>query len=544
MEKTRFSRLVAILSACLAVALISSGAAAAASTVTVKPVSPEATVPEQTISLELKGTDIRDALDALAKLTGTNIIADQSVQGNITVTLNDVPFQKALDLIIKANGFGYRWVGNILVVAKTDRLEEALEASTVQTFPLKYASPAAMVKALALLIPSENVIVDERTGALIVKGSPARLASVKQLLAMLDVEERKVTRVFPLTSVATEGLKQAVQAAVPDGAVKVGPGGQSLIVTAAPSQLAEVEHLVANLDAAPSEVQEQMASELVRVKTYELKYAASDDVKAALGLVVPAASVQVGKKDRILVVKGSEDAIKKADELVANLDKPVRQVVIEARVEEISATGSRRLGLDWTFPLTLVKDPLDVMKVTKVVSDFTATLQALEEEGDATVLASPRIVALDGKEASIHIGDRIPIVIEKKSSEGGVVYTTQEVQFIQAGILLKVTPRFNEDDTLTLFVNPEVSTITGQTAQGYPSIRTRSASTTMVVTSGETVVLGGLLSQNEVDTVRKTPVLGDIPLLGRLFQVKGKDKRQTEIVIFLTPRVAPIIGTK
>jgi type II secretory pathway component GspD/PulD (secretin) len=608
MEKNRLARLVLLWFACFAVSLPFGGAAWAAPTATVKPAGSEAPAPEQTVSLELKGTDIRDALDALAKLTETNIIADQSVQGKITVTLNGVPFQQALDLIIKANGFSYRWVGNILIVAKSDRLEEALEAPAVQAFPLRYANPAAMAKALGLLIPPESIIVDDRTRALIVKGSPGRLASAKQLLAMLDVEERPVTRVFALKGAATEGLKLAVQAAVPDGEMKVGPGGRSVIVTAAPSQLAEVERLVANLDkedtavevfplrhltpdevratveaavpggsvttapggkglivkgtpaqlaqasriitgmdqaATPLAVQAQVAPELMQAKTYELKYAATDDVKAALGLVVPAASVQVGKKDRLVVVKGGEETIKKADQLVASLDKPVRQVVIETRVEEISASGSRRLGLDWTFPLTLVKDPLDVMTVTKVVSDFAATLQALEEQGDATVLASPRIVALDGKEAIIHIGDRIPIVIERKSSEGGVVYTTQEVQFIQAGILLKVTPRFNEDATLTLAVNPEVSTITGQTAQGYPSIRTRSASTTMVVKSGETVALGGLLSQNEVDTIRKTPILGDIPLFGRLFQVKEKNKRQTEIVIFLTPRVAvPATTTK
>ncbi|MGE5509613.1 MAG: secretin N-terminal domain-containing protein [Chitinophagales bacterium] len=604
----RFMRQLALVSvlALLAAAPGTGALAAAAQPTTITPVSSEQAPPEQTISLELKGTDIRDVLDAVAKLTGTNIVADESVKGNITVTLNEVPFQQALDLIIKANGFQYKWVGNVLVVAKATKLDEALETAAVQTFPLKHAKPADLAKALALFVPPANIIVDERTKSLVVKGTPAMLSSTKQMLTMLDVEEAPVTRVFPLKSQVTEGLRLAVEAAVPDGEVKVGPAGRSLIVTATPTELAEVDRIVTNLDkeevaiqvfplryASPDEIRatveaavpggsvtigpggkslvvkgsrsqmaqvekivagmDQAAAPLevkgpgpveapplppLEVKTYALKYAAVEDVKAALSLVVPSASIQVGRKDRVVAIKGDAEAIKRADRLVAQLDVPVKQLVIEARIEEIGTTGSKKLGLDWTFPLTFVKDPLDVMQVQKVVSDFSATLQALEEQGDATVLANPRIAALDGKEASIHIGDRIPVMVEKTKTENNITTTEKVVEYIQVGVILKVTPRFNEDNSVTLEVNPDVSSITGQTPQGYPSIRTRSAQTTMRVKLGETVALGGLISSNETDGLRKTPLLGDIPILGSIFQTKTKEKRQTEVVIFLTPRVA------
>lgn len=609
MMRHAFRPLVLLTALAVIVAGSASAALAAVKPATVTPVSSELLPPEQTISLELKGTDIRDALEALAKLTGTNIIADQGVVGNITVTLNEVPFQKALDLIIKANGFSYKWVGNIVVVAKSDRLDEALDSTAVQTFTLKHAKPQDMVKALSLVLPASNIIVEERTRSLIVKGAPGALASVKQMLNMLDVEEAEVTRVFPLKGAISDGLKLAVEAAVPNGELKVGPAGRSLIITATPTELAEVDRLVANLDkeenltevyplryanpddlklmlenavpgglvttgpggkslmvrgtrsqlaqvakivagldqaAAPLQEQgstaAQAAPAATEVRTYQLKYANTDDVKAAVLLLVPASSVGIGKKDRAILVKGTPEVLNKVDEIVAKLDAPARQVILETRVEELSVNASRQLGLDWTFPLELQKDPFDVMKVVKVVSDFSADLTALETDGDATMLANPRVAVVDGKDATIHIGDRIPVVVQKRSGEGDDATVTEEVQFIEAGILLKVLPRFNDDKTLTVQVNPEVSTITGQTPQGYPSIRTRSAQTTMILRDGETVAIGGLVSQNQIDTVRKTPVLGDVPLLGRLFQVKGKENKQTEIVIFLTTRVVPVDG--
>jgi type II secretory pathway component GspD/PulD (secretin) len=454
------------------------------------------------------------------------------------VTLNQVPFGKALDLVVKANGFAYRWVGNILVVASPDRVMAAADDNVVQPFTLKYVSPTDIKKALSLVIPEGRIVVDEKRPVVLVKATPGELQRVEQLIKALDVKatEQIESRAYPLRSATPDAIKSALASS---GLTELtfDSAGKLVIVRASSARMDEAARIIDAVEsAAKAQVTPTVTSD-AEARVYDLQYANTDEVKAALSLVVPANQIQVGKKDRQIVVRGGKADQQAAAEVIRRLDVAPQQIVIEARVEELYVNAMRTLGLDWDIPFKLATGDSGI--VEKVTLPFTATLNALETNGDAALLASPRVAVVDGTEASILIGDRIPITIQNSTTENGVTRTITTVDYINVGVQLKVTPRYNGSGMITVRINPEVSTITGTTTQGYPQIRTRSTSTVMALKDGETAAIGGLIQQNDVNTTTQVPVLGDLPVLGRLFQKVQKTKKQTEIVIFLTPRLVP-----
>ncbi|MBO8127086.1 MAG: type II secretion system protein GspD [Firmicutes bacterium] len=519
---------------------------------------------DKTISLELKGADIRDVLQMMAKMSGTNIVADKSVSGEISVALNEVPFQQALDMVIKANGFVYRWAGDILLVASEDRMSAALEEPVVETFTLEHADPEDVKKAISLIVSVDNIVAEPGSRTVIVKALPSQLGSVEKLIDTIDVEAKTakpdlLTKVITLNYLdpmeAMDPIKEAVT-----GNLLLVPRGNALVVRGTTEQLETVTELLSSLDqpalvegeptdskpaltVQPGEekVEEPMVTEVIH-----LEHATTEAAKEALILVLPAENIRVLRENRTLAIRGTKKQVNEALALLAEVDKPVRQVLIEARVEEISLDVLRELGIDWEAVSEgwTLEQATEItnnnFSLAKVGADISATLKVLEEQGESVVLANPKVAVLDGEEANIHIGDRIPIVIDKKETDanGNVVITTS-VEYIDVGIMLNVVPRINSQGYITAKVKPEVSSIVGQTNQGYPEIRTRTAETKMTLTNGETMVLGGLIQEEEIEKLSKVPVLGELPILGKLFQTTSKDKKQTEIIIFLTPTILP-----
>ena len=162
----------------------------------------------------------------------------------------------------------------------------------------------------------------------------------------------------------------------------------------------------------------------------------------------------------------------------------------------------------------------------------------LEDSGKAVTIARPSTTTLDGTEARVFIGDKIPVIISDASETGG---STQDVSFIEAGVKLVITPRVNRNGLITVRIRPEVSSILGkEQTQGFPHVRTREADLVATVRDGETIAIAGLLQREEIESILKLPILGDIPLLGLLFQNKKLDTKETEMVIFVTPRIVTV----
>lgn len=269
-----------------------------------------------------------------------------------------------------------------------------------------------------------------------------------------------------------------------------------------------------------------------QVRVVSLSYSDPDSVRQALSAAFPNLKIATEKRSRSLALSGAEGDILSAAAMAAELDRPVAQVLFEARIEEISDDAKSDLGFDWTFS---VEPGAGVVgQIPMPLLHFEQKLSALEDVGKANLLARPRLTVIDGSEGKIMIGDRVPIMVTEVRE--GVPVT--RIEYIDAGIQLDITASISSDDYVTSVIKPQVSSITDWTAQGIPHIRTREASTTVRIKDGETIAIGGLLQTETVDSASNVPFLSKLPIFGTLlFQHGRKTTRTSEIVIFLTPHI-------
>jgi type IV pilus secretin PilQ/predicted competence protein len=300
----------------------------------------------------------------------------------------------------------------------------------------------------------------------------------------------------------------------------------------------------------------------------DLKYADALDVQAALKDL--AAEIQVDQGGNRLIVVTSPRVIAEIREVVARLDHPARQVMLEARVIEVSTDDLKELGIDWdqlsrqsfffvegnydssdgsgilqqlqVFPNTPgTSDIFKLKNFSRLATTFRVSIDLMIQDGNARVLANPKIATLNGREASILIGQRIPYTITSTVFAGGAAAPTERIEKEEVGIKLRITPLINVDGYITTQISPEVSTIIGFRGENndLPVVATREANTTVRLKDGASVLIGGLLSEERTSDVTRVPILGSIPGIGYLFQHHSTGVRKTDLVIEVTPRILP-----
>lgn len=299
-----------------------------------------------------------------------------------------------------------------------------------------------------------------------------------------------------------------------------------------------------------------------------LKFADAEEVKLALANL--SATITVDRGGNRLIVVTSPRVISEIEAIVAELDRPARQVMLEARVVEVSTDDAKRLGIDWSklnqqgviivegnpdasapgqlpeeidfIPTTPgTGDTYKLRRMSRQAKAFQLALDMLIRDGNARVLANPKIATLNGKTASMLVGQRIPFQVSGTTFAGGGAAQTQQIQREEVGIKLSITPLINADGYITTVIRPEVSSVTGFRGQNadLPVVATRQAETTVRLKDGSSVIIGGLLSEDKSTTVTKVPILGDIPGLGMLFRHVAMTTAKKDLVIEVTPRILP-----
>lgn len=271
----------------------------------------------------------------------------------------------------------------------------------------------------------------------------------------------------------------------------------------------------------------------------KLKYVKVEQMKTSLSGVVPEDCLRVETTHNALIFTGNAEEYKKITKVLAELDVPPKQVMFEAEVVEMARSTVSEFGVNWqwsSYPSPSASSLVGVIKDVDAKRNYNityqGTLNALVTDKKAKILANPRVAAIDGETAYILIGDRLPV--ETKYLANGVQQVS--VSYVDVGIKLRVTPWVNEDGVITTKLKPEVSTNIAA-AGNNPSIRTREAETTLRVRDGETIVIGGLIQNEDRKNISKVPLLGDLPIVGRLFKNTDKEKRETELIIFITPKI-------
>jgi type IV pilus assembly protein PilQ len=275
--------------------------------------------------------------------------------------------------------------------------------------------------------------------------------------------------------------------------------------------------------------------------------------------------IRANSETNTVTLTGSPELIARMKRDLADIDRPPRQVMIEALVTETSTERGRELGIAWDLGASQGRDSVRIDAYPWRVGDsayfpepnrlgiffdrvgihssdwvgrFRAQLRALTETGEGRIRANPRIATLEGNKARIFIGREEYFSI----LTGSITFAYAQLEVIKTGISLTITPYVSDDGYITLEVEPQVSDVIGSGSTGLPVTNNRSVTTKVRVAEGETVVIGGLLVENQMEIERKIPLLGSIPILGYLFRHTDSQVKESEVMVLITPRLWPQEG--
>jgi type IV pilus assembly protein PilQ len=296
-------------------------------------------------------------------------------------------------------------------------------------------------------------------------------------------------------------------------------------------------------------------------RVFDLNYADAEQVREILETVCP--EIRADVRGNRVVVKATRAAVEEAARVVAELDAKPQQVMLEARLIEVNTTALEELGIDWstiTKWSTVITEgnqgvaqygqipeemPFlglnDSQRLNRQVAAWRLSVDALLTDGTARLLSNSNVVTVDGQPAEIFAGETVPVVVtslQSPSTAGGVLQTVQ-LEKIDVGVRLNITPRIGEDGLITTLVEPEVSRIIAFVGpdNDLPQTSTRRARTLVRVADGEKIYLGGLIIEEKRETVESVPLLGSLPLLGGLFRHTRKETVKLDLVMEITPRI-------
>ncbi len=450
--------------------------------VSLKPLTPEeveskkaefAYVGEK-ISLNFQDIEVRSVLQIVADFTGLNLVASDTVGGKITLRLDEVPWDQALELILKTKGLDKRQIGNVLMVAPAAEIAERerqeietrkqlQELAPLQTeyIRIKYAQADEIFKLFegddkgdddaagstgSLLTERGQVVVDSRTNALLITETAERLEAIRRLINLIDVPIRQVM-IEARIVIANSDFLEDIGVRWGGAIINQRPGGDTYFYSGR-----------------------------------------SDSVTDMMGDVSSGDDVEV--------------------------EFPSSYMVDLAAAQE---SASR-------FAVGYLNDRFFV----------TAEISALESQGRGEVVSQPKVITGDKQTAIIKSGQEVPY--QTSSSSGRTT-----VQFKEAVLKLEVRPSITPDGRLLLDLeitqDSVGDTIAGEFNSEIPLIDTNSIETQVLVDNGQTIVLGGVYRTRELENELKTPFLGDIPYIGRLFRKTFKDYQKQELLMFITPRI-------
>ncbi|WP_438947445.1 type IV pilus secretin PilQ [Undibacterium fentianense] len=424
--------------------------------------------------MNFQDVDVRAVLQIIAEQGGVNIIASDSVSGNITIRLIDTPWDQALDTVMQIKGLDMRKNGNVILIGPKDELltKEKLELEQkaaiaeleplkTESFQLKYQKAETFQKLFGVENATNNRMLSKR------------------------------------------------------GNVMIEPRTNQLFVTDIASKIEEVRKLIQKTDIATKQV-------VIEARIVEADNKFSRNLGAKLGFA-DLRGLKGG--DTGFQISGNQRAAVTGNYL------GVGEQTGQARITEKSfVPNTQFVNLPAAGIGGLDAGSLAVSLFSAAANRFlNLELSALEADGDGKIISSPRVVTADQTPAHIEQGQEIPYQIATLSG-GTAIY------FRKATLSLDVTPQITPDGTIILNVDVHKDS-RGEETRGGPVINTKQVKTNVLVENGGTVVLGGIYTQEERADVTKVPFLGDLPLFGNLFKSTGKTNNKTELLIFITPKV-------
>ena len=369
-------------------------------------------------------------------------------------------------------------------------------------------------EAIELLMMNKGLSYTERSDTLIIAAKD-----------VIEGYKMPVTKVYELKNASAGEAKGILDGYVKGEAVNIVADSRmnTLIVTGTNEEIEKLEGIISTIDV-----------ELL-TRTFKIDNAIEkeeiDAIKSMLSIIIPEEErIDIDTRQSEIIVKGTEEQLDNVATMIAGLDKRAPQIMIQAKVAEITLDGEKDLGVKWFSGG--VEGQITIGEITLGGSFergglIEATLQALQSAGKTNILSNPKVLTLDGKEAKILSGSKIPI--RERTAEG-----VETIKYMDVGLSMIITPRLSSDEVITMDVYVTIDSLGEELIQGYPVINSREEKVIIRANLGETVVIGGLITSEDIENIRKIPILSSIPIFGELFKFTHTKNKTTEIIILIT----------
>lgn len=484
------------------------------------------------VTLDFKEADIQNVLKIISYKSGVNIVTTPDVIGNVTIRLMDVPWETALEVILKTYGFGYQRQGNIILVTKLENISKIQAEEPLQTeiFTLKFLDAQDAQKILIPLLSGRGKISvlyargqkgwkfgtfkigKEETGV----GGLQKEAEGQAKSETISIEKNPAGELVSKKAEFVPSIKS-----------------KTLIITDTAVFLDRIRNVILpQIDKKPKQVLiETRIMEVNRDKLKDIGFDWGTGTAGASGSSTPPTDIRVDTKNKKTLAGRNL-----ASEFTPSVFSPKEGTT--------------------TFPGTYpYKAGLELLFKKLTGSQFEVIMHALEEDVHTNTLSAPRILTLDNQEASILVGFHTPI-LKSDITAGTSTTGPSQVQTLdyyqEIGIRLNVVPQINEEGYINMIIHPSVtsssSNVTAtnvagtgsgaiQTTVNYPIIDVREAQTQVLMRDGETIVLGGLLKDVKSKEIIAIPFLSKLPLLGNLFKRETIDNTKVDLLIFISARI-------
>jgi type II secretory pathway component GspD/PulD (secretin) len=562
------------------------------------------------VTLDYVNADVTDILRAISTQSGANIAISPNAKGQITIHLRDKTVDEAVHFVANMAGLGARKINGAYVIApRSDMRQTLARLGTPQLVPLEHLSPKDAADLITNAFP--DLTARPQGNAVELIGTSDDIAQAIQLLQQNDaitLQSEHVVERVALKNISAKDAADAIVKMTPG--ITAQPAGDSVVLSGTRADIKAAEKGLELIDV-PSQPDSEVEvynikyaspvdlANIVKKTFPDVNVISGPDSNAPSNPILntingtgtsgmdasmgngqssgnqntggssssgqsqqydqqsgfPGGSTngkQVNPRALSLLLQGNPDEVKQAIKVLAMVDVPPQQMLIDAKVVETNPELINNIGVQWSWnPFQFLERPQDGAPSTSSSSSSSssslpvmnslgfgnfgrtqfnpsATLNLLIQKNEAKMLANPSITVLDDQNASVFIGDTLRYQVVTSGINGPTI----QVFEVPVGIILLVHPKINSDGYITMNIHPEVSTAT--MVNNLPQTHTREASTVVRVKDGDTLVIGGLISDQDIRQMSKIPLLGDLPIIGRLFRNYTHDHTHDEVMIFLT----------
>jgi len=541
------------------------------------------------VTFDFKDVDLEIFIKFVAELTGRNIIISPDVRGKVTIiSPKPIPLKNVYDVflsVLRLNGFSAVRSGEFIKIIPLkdirgeigEFVEGKVEVApgdelVTQLIPLNYVDAklaAEMVK--VILSPIGRLGIYPPTNTIVVSDSASVVSRVVRSLEAIDTpEEERRLEVYKLKYAGASTLakkllntikedKSQARGALQTAMIIPDERTNSLILLGSQLQLKKIKEILPDLDR-PAEA----GSNLFNV--YRLKYAKAEDLAKTLESIVKATTekgadpqdmviISPSKETNSLIVMASPERYRMLLPLIEELDRPKKQILIKALIAEVNMTRLEHKGIDWATIGGIIEsgvlygasislgeggipsEAISLAREKRATGIVYAVVNLLKKYNALNVLSMPTLLCSENEEANLQVGQVIPQLKSAASTTENPTAINKVYDYKSVGIILKVTPHISAGDTLRLDINQIIEDVISPLTSETPVTSKREIKTTVLVKSGQTIALGGLIQDATKRLDRRVPLLGYIPLIGELFRTKITQLEKINLVIFITPYI-------